>query len=92
MVFLVISKSGLGEVLKFNKPETAIIWLANGLLSDSELDSLRNQGHDVTVWNYSECTNFEELPGSVAAIEEHHPGHTVWVECASSNSLQTRRP
>ena len=83
MVFLVVSKSGLAEVLRLNNGTRAIMWLAHGLLADSEVESLRSVGHDVTVWSYPESTSFEELQGSVATIEEHHPGHTVWVECAS---------
>lgn len=92
MVFLVLSKCGLSEVLRMNGDGRAIIWLAHGLLTDSEVASLRSAGHDVTVWSYPESTSFEGLQGSVATIEEHHPGHTVWVECASSPSLQARWP
>lgn len=92
MVFFVISKSGLAEALRLSGVEPAMMWLAHGLLTDSEVASLRREGHDVTVWSYPESTSSEELQGSVATIEEHHPGHTVWVECASDNSLRGRRP
>jgi len=92
MVYLVTSKGGLAEALRLSNGERAIMWLAHGLLEDSEVDALRGAGHDVTVWSYPESTSFEELQGAVATIEEHHPGHTVWVECASNHSLQARRP
>jgi len=86
MVFLVTSKNGLAEALRLSNGGQAILWLAHGLLTESELQSLRGEGHDVTVWSYPESTSFNELQGSVETIEEHHPGHTVWVECASNKS------
>jgi hypothetical protein len=88
MVFLVSSKNGLSEVLALLLGKPAILWLACDLVSKSELAALRAKGNNVTVFAYPESTGFKELEGSVATIEEHHPGHTVWVECASNPSLQ----
>lgn len=91
MVFLVISKGGLEEALRFSAGRKAILWLAHGLLNESELKALRDAGNDVTTWSRPESTRFESLVSSVETIEEHHPGHSVWVECVTSNSLQDRR-
>jgi len=86
MVYLILSKKGLSEVLRINQGSSVAMWLAHALLSEKEVSALLDAGHNVTVWQYPESTNNEELSGTIATIEEHHPGETVWVEYTSTNS------
>jgi hypothetical protein len=85
VVFLVTSKRGVAEALRLSREEKLILWVAHGVLTDAEAASLRANGHDVTVWSRPENTSYSWLQSSVATIEEHHPGHTIWVECTGAD-------
>ncbi|WMW81833.1 hypothetical protein RF679_06000 [Undibacterium cyanobacteriorum] len=87
MVFLVNSKDGLSDILRLTKGEHAIMWIAHGLLTDTEIASLRIEGNDVTVLSNSESTSCQKLECTIATIAEHHPGHSVWVERVASDYL-----
>ena len=85
MIYLAITREGYEELIRNYGHIPSPIWVNNGVLSESELSSLRQSGVDIT--NFVVTINPEDsrsVQMAVETIKDHHPGHRVWVEYASS--------
>jgi hypothetical protein len=81
VVFFVISRKGYEDYLAVKEKLVAPLWISAGVISQSELESLRNSGADVTVFNYAIGLNENEvIDDAIETIKEHHPGEVVWVQ------------
>lgn len=81
MVFFVISRKGFEEYLIVKEKLAAPLWISAEVISQSELESLRYSGADVTDFNYAIDLNEDEvIAGSIETIKEHHPGEVIWVQ------------
>ncbi len=83
MVFFVLTRPGYKELLRqLGKPPSPL-WVNEGVLSAAELAQLRREGTDVTNFTYVIDTKDPVgLSNAVQTIQEHHEGHSVWVEYA----------
>ena len=81
MVFLVPTPQGLRSLLD-EVGDTAIpIWCSADALSNAEFDRLEHG--NVTRFAYAlSPADPEAFEDALSTIEEHHPGHQVWVEGA----------
>jgi hypothetical protein len=81
VVFFVISRKGYEDYLAVKEKLVAPLWISAGVISQSELESLRNSGADVTDFNYAIGLNENEvIDDAIETIKEHHPGEVVWVQ------------
>lgn len=82
MIIFAVTKEGFLELEPVIRTGSYHIWIGNNVLSDSELDSYRKMGVDITNFNYAIAPeNKDELDGALETIAEHHPGERVWLEC-----------
>jgi hypothetical protein len=56
------------------------LWVNAGILSSSELATLRAQGLNITEFARSVPLQGQGLCAAIDTIEEHHPGLSIWVE------------
>lgn len=80
MVFLILSKSGLREVLQMPGSESVILWLGHGLIPDREIRGLRAKGLSVTVFSRPESIGIDEIQDSLETMRLHHPHQITWQE------------
>lgn len=81
MVFFVLSRKGFEDYLSFEEKLSAPLWISAGILSASELESLRCRGTDVTDFSYEIGLNENEvIDDAIETIREHHPDEAIWVE------------
>lgn len=81
MVFFVISRKGFEDYLTFKEKLAAPLWISAGVISQSELESLRYSGADVTDFNYAIGLNENEIiDDAIETIKEHHPDEVIWVQ------------
>ncbi|MGZ5053918.1 MAG: hypothetical protein ACXWAT_03115 [Methylobacter sp.] len=81
MVFFVISRKGFEVYLAVIEKLSAPLWISAGIISQSELDSLRSRGADVTNFNYEIGLNEHEvIDDAIETIREHHPDEVIWVQ------------
>ena len=81
MVFFVISRKGFEDYLTIKENLTVPLWISAGVISQSELESLRQGGIDVTDFNYAIGLNENEvIDDAIETIKEHHPGEVIWVQ------------
>jgi len=81
MVFFVISRKGFEDYLTIKEKLAAPLWISAGVISQSELESLRYSGVDVTDFNYAIGLNEKEvIDDAIETIKEHHPGEVIWIQ------------
>jgi hypothetical protein len=81
VVFFVISRKGFEDYLAIKDKLVAPLWISAGVISQSELESLRNSGADVTDFNYAIGLNENEvIDDAIQTIKEHHPGEVIWLQ------------
>ena len=81
MIFFMTSRKGFEDYLSVKEKLAAPLWISAGVISQSELESLRNSGADVTDFNYAIGLNENEvIDDAIETIKEHHPGEVVWVQ------------
>jgi hypothetical protein len=57
------------------------VWVTKGVLTDDELDQLRENDVDVTDFNYELLpTDRDGIDGALHTIAEHHSGQTILCE------------
>ena len=79
MVFFALSRSGYESFCRLGGPSSPL-WVCAGVLSESDLSSLRASGVDVSDFEFTlEPDDYAGIGGAIETIKEHHPGHTVWV-------------
>lgn len=78
MIFLAITPSGLADAVK-SATEKDHVWCGCDAMPDEQREALRTK---VTVFSYSftDAKAADDLQGAIWTMEDHHPGHTVWVE------------
>ena len=81
MIILVLSLSGLKEILPIVEKSESSFWLSSEVLSENELLSYRSQGYDISVFSHVVGTaNPKGLAEDIEMIKLHHPGHAVWTQ------------
>jgi hypothetical protein len=84
VVFFVISRKGFEDYLAVKDNLTAPLWISAGVISQSQLESLRRSGTDVTDFNYVIGLNENEvIDDAIEIIKEHHPDEVIWVQQGS---------
>jgi hypothetical protein len=79
--FLVLTQYSYSSYLALGGKSAGAIWLAADVLSESELELLRANGTDATVFNYTiDPQDYETISCALETIKEHHPNQCVWVE------------
>lgn len=85
MVFFVLTRSGYDDLYQRFGSAPSPLWVNAGVLSLAELEKIRADGSDIT--NFTHTINpldTEAIRDAIHTIQEHHPGHQVWVEYAEN--------
>jgi hypothetical protein len=84
MVFLVRSLSGLNTLLPRLEKGVDHLWFGAGVLSDVQIDELRDSGLSVSVLNYTiKSSDNDCIDDATDTIREHHPNELIFVEVVS---------
>ena len=80
MVLLALSSKGLKEALSLStRGGIAAVWCSLDAISEEEFLALKFP--TLTRFNYSiSHAEKDVIAGAMDTIEEHHPGHRIWVE------------
>ena len=80
MVYLVLTRAGFDEVRSRLQPAD-VVWTGRSVLSPKEIDALRGQGVDLTVFSHEmDATDSSAAAGWTLAVAQRHPGQPIWVE------------
>ena len=79
MIFLAITPTGLAEALRTAKPGDNV-WCGSDAISEDDYAALPPPKPSRFIYSLTGPDSADIIVGAVATIEEHHPGHTVWVE------------
>ncbi len=79
IIFLAITPTGLAQALRA-ATENDAIWSGSDAIS--EADYAARQWPNLSRFAYS-LEDRVLIDDAVSTIEEHHPGHTIWVEASS---------
>ena len=83
MVLLILTPTGFNESKDIIVRGDAAAWINGNILSQDELQILWDKGVEITKFSYViDPKDPESIEGALVTIEEHHPGHTIWVEQA----------
>lgn len=83
MVFFAITRHGFDELRAQMGRVPSPIWVAEAVLSSGEVEELRRQGVELTHFNHSiPVGDLAALDKILETIATHHPGESIWVECA----------
>jgi hypothetical protein len=83
MPHFVLTRKGYDDLVAHLGKAPSPLWVNLGVLSPAELSALRTSGVEVTDFTDDVTLGGPELLDAVAAIHEHHPGSSVWVEHGS---------
>ena len=78
MPFLALTRASVASVVQ-NRTPPACLWIGCDVLSDGEVQKLRLEGTDISVFIHPVRTK-EEIEDAVPTLREHHPDEPVWVE------------
>ena len=82
MIILVATRNGFDELKSVIETGNFPVWVGQCVLSEKEIDMLRENDIDLTDFNYSiDPKNKEDIKCALQTISEHHPGERVWLEC-----------
>jgi hypothetical protein len=78
MIFLAITPNGLADALR-SATENDHVWCGSDAMPEEQREALKTK---VSVFTYSftGAGAGGNLQGAIWTMEDHHPGHTVWVE------------
>ncbi len=79
MIFLAITSTGLAEALRTAKPGDDV-WCGSDAIGEDDYAALPSPKPSRFIYSLTGPDSADIIEGAVATIEEHHPGHTVWVE------------
>ncbi|HEY9789769.1 MAG TPA: hypothetical protein V6D22_05185 [Candidatus Obscuribacterales bacterium] len=81
MPHFVLTRQGYDQLIETcgGSPPSPL-WVNTGVLSSSELTTLRAQGLEVTAFTQAIPLQGPGLDAAISTIEEHHPGLSAWVE------------
>lgn len=81
MVIFISSKSAYEEMSELIYSGLYPVWLASGILSDEEIESVRSKDINLSVFFYDvDTSNSVDLECALTTIKEHHPGENIWVQ------------
>lgn len=81
MVIFAITREGFLQLEPLVKSGTYILWIGDGVLSQEEIQDLRDRGIEVTNFSYPiSPESREEIDDALQTISEHHPNTRVWME------------
>ena len=83
MVWYVLTRPGYDELVASLGKVPSPLWVNENVLSEKKLKQLRENGVEVT--NFKHLVNPNDrkaIEDSLATIQEHHPGQSIWVEHA----------
>ena len=80
MVFVILTRSGFGEIESRVLVGHDAVWVNAGVLSRSEVAGLRDRGWDLTAW--TGAVEMRDLTPALDTVRLHHPGQVIWVEAA----------
>ena len=84
MVIFITTREGFRELESIILTGEYAVWVGAGVLSDEELDSIRDTGVHVTNFLYAvDLKNQEVLDAALENIALHHPNERVWREWIS---------
>lgn len=78
MVIFPLSYKGFKEMEPVIKTGKCSVWLGANVVSDDEVESVRELDVEVTVFNYE--VDINDVQGVLQTISQHHPGETIWQE------------
>jgi len=82
MVIFVATKEGYKELESIIRTGKYPVWVGAGVLSDNELNEIREVGVYLTNFSYPiDLGNSEVIEEALESISLHHPNERVWVEC-----------
>lgn len=81
MVYLVLTRKGYEELVREFQCVPSPLWVNKGVLSDTELGSLRSSGSAITDFIFPITpSDAQEVSEAAYTVKEHHPNESVWVE------------
>jgi len=81
MIFFALTRKGYESLVEYLGEAPSMLWVNCGVLSPAERAELRSKGKDVTDFTRPICrTKASEYEDALHTIQEHHPGHSLWVE------------
>ena len=81
MVLFVLTRAGFDDMRDFIHNGKALVWLNHGILSATELSSLRSSRRDISTFsNAIDPHDNQAIEGALEMIARHHPDERVWVE------------
>jgi hypothetical protein len=81
MVFLAVTRAGFDRLVAQLGKVPSPLWLGAGVLSEAEVERLREAGVDLSVFIYElGGPDSDRLDQAAETVEEHHPGQRLWVE------------
>ena len=84
MVIFVATRAGFKELESIILAGKYAVWIGAEVLSDKELDSIRDAGVYVTNFLYTvDLSNQEIVDAALQDIALHHPDERVWLEWMS---------
>jgi hypothetical protein len=76
MVFLAITAAGLADALRSARPDDAV-WCGSDAITEPDQAALKHPNLSRFIY---ELGDRQLISDAISTIEEHHPGHTIWVE------------
>ena len=81
MVIFISSKSAYEEMKSLIFSGDHSIWLASGVLTDEEVESILGKDIELSVLDYDvDTSDSRDLECAMFTIREHHPGNNIWVQ------------
>ena len=78
MIYFATSRESYDQLAASSAWPPAVLWVAFGVLSPSELADLRATGLAVT--DFINPHDLADISGVLDTLREHHPGQAVWVD------------
>ena len=84
MPLLALTRAGVASFVQGN-PNSACLWIGSDVLSEAEVEKLRNMNREVSVFVHPVRTR-HEIGDAIPTLREHHPDEPVWIEAAAEGS------
>jgi hypothetical protein len=84
MPYLARTRAGVKEFLA-HAGGSRHLWLGKNVLSDEEIELIRQQGNSVTVFAH-EIESQADVADALLTLQDHHPHEAAWAECKPDNA------
>lgn len=82
MVIFAGTSEGFKELEPIIRSGKYPVWIGAGVLTEDEMDEIRELGVDLTNFLYAiDLGNSEVVEEALESIALHHPNERVWLEC-----------